>query len=164
MFIHVQRENGLAHRTMTLRPWQVQALRVLASRWFFAAFAAGLLGWGYFAVQAARVPFLLRRLDHMEQDEARLDSLQRTLSQIQGRYEQVQHMLSSTAKGNVVGKGAEDRRKDGVTAKFDTRKTKGAAVEKHDQQQDQNAGDKKPPVIEKKKPTPAVVVRTARTP
>ncbi len=58
MFIHVQRENGLAHRTLTLQPWQVQALRLVASRWFAAVLTVAVLSWGYFAFQTARVPFL----------------------------------------------------------------------------------------------------------
>jgi len=99
MIIHAQRENGLAHRTMTLRPWQVQALRLFSSRWVVVALSAGLFSWGYFALQAARVPFLLTRLERMERDSRRLDSLQRTVTLLQGRYEQVQRMLvASTIK------------------------------------------------------------------
>lgn len=97
MYVHVQRENGLAHHTMVLRPWQVQALRVLTSRWFLIALACGLVSWGYFAVQAARVPLLNWRINHLEQDAQRIDSLQSTLSQLQSRYEQVQRMLSAPA-------------------------------------------------------------------
>ena len=95
MYVHVQREKGLAHRTMVLRPWQVQALRMIVSRWFVVMLACGLGSWAYFAVQAARVPLLSRRLDHMEADRQRLDTLQRTLLLLQGRYEQVQKMLSA---------------------------------------------------------------------
>jgi hypothetical protein len=97
MYVHVQRENGLAHRTMVLRPWQVQALRVLTSRWFLIALGVGLVSWGYFAVQAARVPVLNWRITHLEQDAQRIDSLQKTLTQLQSRYEQVQRMLSAPA-------------------------------------------------------------------
>ena len=95
MYVHVQRENGLAHHTMVLRPWQVQALRVLTSRWFLMALAAGLVSWGYFAMEAARVPLLTWRITHLEQDAQRIDSLQRTLTQLQAQYEQVQRMLSA---------------------------------------------------------------------
>jgi len=97
MYVHVQRENGLAHHTMVLRPWQVQALRVLTSKWFLIALAVGLASWGYFAVQAARVPLLNWRINHLEQDALRIDSLEKTLTQLQSRYEQVQRMLSSPA-------------------------------------------------------------------
>lgn len=95
MYVHVQRENGLAHHTMVLRPWQVQALRVLTSKWFLIALAVGLASWGYFAVEAARVPLLNWRITHLEQDAQRIDSLQKTLTQLQSRYEQVQRMLSA---------------------------------------------------------------------
>ena len=97
MYVHVQRENGLAHHTMVLRPWQVQALRVLTSKWFLITLAVGLTSWGYFAVQSARVPMLQWRIAHLEQDAQRIDSLQKTLTQLQSRYEQVQRMLSAPA-------------------------------------------------------------------
>ena len=95
MYVHVQRENGLAHHTLVLRPWQVQALRVLTSKWFLVALGVGLASWGYFAVQATRVPMLTWRISHLEQDAQRIDSLQKTLTQLQSRYEQVQRMLSA---------------------------------------------------------------------
>ncbi|RFC45565.1 MAG: hypothetical protein DUW69_001821 [Verrucomicrobia bacterium] len=95
MLIHVQRESGLAHHTMTLRPWQVQILRVVASKWFVAILAVGVLSWGYFAVQAARLPFLHHRVTVLEQDALRLDTLQRRLKELQVRYDQVQKMLST---------------------------------------------------------------------
>jgi len=98
MFIHVQRENGLAHRTLVLRPWQVQALRLVASKWFAAVLTASLLSWAYFAVQTARVPFLTKRIAHLESDAAKIDTLQATLEQLQRRYDQVQQMLSASTK------------------------------------------------------------------
>ena len=95
MLIHVQRESGLAHHTMTLRPWQVQILRVVASKWFVAGLAIGLLSWGYFAMQAARLPLLQHRVTVLEQDALRLDTLQLRLKELQARYDQVQKMLST---------------------------------------------------------------------
>jgi biopolymer transport protein ExbB/TolQ len=95
MFIHVRRESGLAHRSFVLRPWQVQVLRVLASKWALAIGLAGVASWAYFAVQAARVPFLQRRITQMEQDALRLNTLERTLAELQARYRQVQGMLSA---------------------------------------------------------------------
>ena len=106
MYVHVQRENGLAHHTMVLRPWQVQALRVLTSRWFLIALAIGIASWGYFAVQSARVPLLQWRITHLEQDAQRIDSLQKTLAQLQSRYEQVQRMLSAPVAAKGVKAGA----------------------------------------------------------
>lgn len=98
MFIHVQRATGLAHRTMVLRPWQVQALRLVASKWFAAVLTGAILSWAYFAFQTARVPFLTRRITHLEQDAAKIDTLQATLEQLQRRYTQVQQMLSASAR------------------------------------------------------------------
>lgn len=97
MVIHVHRQTGLAHRTMTLHPWQVQALRLLTSKWFLVALFTALTSWGYFALQTARVPFLKQRIAHMEEDARRLDTLQARLGQLQARYEQVQRMLSTPA-------------------------------------------------------------------
>jgi hypothetical protein len=99
MFIHVQRESGLAHRTLVLRPWQVQALRLVASRWFAVVLTIALLSWGYFAFETARVPFLTRRIARLERDAAKIDTLQATLEQVQKRYDQVQQMLSASARG-----------------------------------------------------------------
>jgi hypothetical protein len=99
MLIHVHRESGLAHRTVRLAPWQVQALRLITSRWFVVVFAVGMLSWGWFAVQATRVPFLQRRIAHMEEDSVRLDTLQATLIRLQSRYDQVQRMLRVSSAG-----------------------------------------------------------------
>lgn len=98
MFIHVQRASGLAHRTLVLRPWQVQALRLVASRWFAAVLTIALVSWGYFAFQAARVPLLTRRITHLERDAAKIDTLQAALEQVQKRYDQVQQMLSASTR------------------------------------------------------------------
>lgn len=106
MYVHVQRENGLAHHTMVLRPWQVQALRVLTSRWFLIALAVGLASWGYFAVQSARVPLLQWRITRLEHDAERIDSLEKTLTQLQSRYEQVQRMLSAPAAPKSTKSGS----------------------------------------------------------
>ena len=106
MLIHVQRESGLAHHTMTLRPWQVQILRVVASKWCVAILAIGLLSWGYFAMQAARLPFLQDRVTILEQDARRLDTLQLRLKELQGRYDQVQKMLSTPVVAPVVAAAA----------------------------------------------------------
>ncbi len=98
MFIHVQRASGLAHRTLVLRPWQVQALRLVASRWFAAVLTLALVSWGFFAFQTARVPLLTRRITHLELDAAKIDTLQAALEQVQKRYDQVQQMLSASTR------------------------------------------------------------------
>ena len=95
MLIHMQRESGLAHQTITLRPWQVQVLRIVTSRWFFSVLGIVALSRLYFAVQTARVPLLTTRISHLEQDARRLDTLQVRLTQLQARYDQVQKMLSA---------------------------------------------------------------------
>lgn len=98
MFIHVQRASGLAHRTLVLRPWQVQALRLVTNKWSAALLTVALVSWAYFASQTARVPFLTRRITHLEQDSAKIDTLQATLDQLQRRYDQVQQMLSASSR------------------------------------------------------------------
>ncbi len=95
MIVHVQRENGLAHRTFVLKPWQVRFFRAASHRGVRVLAAAVLLSWGYFAVEAARVPLLTTQLARMEHDALRLDTLELTLKQLQARYEQVQAMLSA---------------------------------------------------------------------
>ncbi len=107
MFIHVQRETGLAHRTMVIRPWQVQALRLVASKWFAAVLTVAVLSWGYFAFQTARVPFLTQRITHLERDAAKIDTLQATLEQLQRRYTQVQQMLSASARSTAPAPAKE---------------------------------------------------------
>jgi hypothetical protein len=99
MYVHVQRESGLAHHTLVLKPWQVQALRALMSRWFLLVVGIGIASWMYFAAQAARVPLLTWRIAHLEQDARRIDSLQKTLTQLQANYEQVQRLMSAPSLG-----------------------------------------------------------------
>lgn len=96
MIIEVQRESGLANRTIVLSERKVRWLRLLSSRLGIALCAAIVLSWFYFAVQAARVPVLTDRLSTMERDALRLDTLQHTLAQLQQRYEQVTRMLGAT--------------------------------------------------------------------
>lgn len=108
MFIHVRRESGLAHRNLVLPPWQVRIVRLFVSRWTVAVIAFGVASWAYFALQAARVPFLTRRISQMESDAKRLDTLERTLGQLQARYEQVQRMLSGPGASprSAAGRGS----------------------------------------------------------
>ena len=94
MIVHVQRETGLAHRTFVFRPWQVQIARAATRRWVWLVLGCGVASWGFFAVQAVRVPLLNTRIARMERDALRLDTLQQTLRELQSRYDQVQTMLS----------------------------------------------------------------------
>jgi murein DD-endopeptidase MepM/ murein hydrolase activator NlpD len=96
MIIQVQREGGLANRTIVLSPTRVRMLRFVLSR--TGMIIGSILGiiFVFFGVQAARVPFLTRRLATMEIDAKRIDTLQQTLGQLQKRYEQVQTMLGAS--------------------------------------------------------------------
>ena len=93
MVIQVQREGGLANRTIVLNQQTVRILRFVLSRTGMAIGAVLLTLFLFFAIQAARVPVLTHRLATMESDAKRLDTLQVALAQLQKRYEQVQTML-----------------------------------------------------------------------
>jgi murein DD-endopeptidase MepM/ murein hydrolase activator NlpD len=96
MVIQVQREGGLANRTIVLNQRTVRVLRFVLSRTGMAIGAVLLTLFLFFAIQAARVPVLTHRLATMESDAKRLDTLQVALAQLQKRYEQVQTMLGAT--------------------------------------------------------------------
>jgi Membrane proteins related to metalloendopeptidases len=97
MIIHVQRESGLANRTIILTLRQVQLLRR-------GAYVLGgllvviMLSWFYLAAQAARVPLLTRKVESMQADVSRLDTLRSTLNGLESRFQQVQTMLGATPK------------------------------------------------------------------
>ena len=93
MIIQVQRESGLANRTIILSERQVQLLRLIASRRGMFLMGLVAVSWLYFAVQSARVPMLTERLTTMESESQKIDTLQVALSQLQQRYEQVSLML-----------------------------------------------------------------------
>jgi murein DD-endopeptidase MepM/ murein hydrolase activator NlpD len=95
MVIQVQREGGLANRTIVLNQRTVRILRFVLSRSGMAIGAVLLVLFLFFAIQAARVPVLTHRLATMETDAKRLDTLQVALAQLQKRYEQVQTMLGA---------------------------------------------------------------------
>ncbi|MFL5562331.1 MAG: M23 family metallopeptidase [Gemmatimonadaceae bacterium] len=97
MIIQVQREGGLANRTIVLSPTRVRLLRFVLSRTGMAIASVLGLIFVFFGIQAARVPFLTRRLQTMEVDAKRLDTLQLTLGELQKRYEQVQTMLGASS-------------------------------------------------------------------
>lgn len=96
MIIQVQREGGLANRTIVLSPTRVRMLRFVLSRTGMVIASVLGLVFVFFGIQAARVPLLTRRLATMELDAKRLDTLQVTLGQLQKRYEQVQTMLGAS--------------------------------------------------------------------
>lgn len=94
MIIQVQRETGLANRTIVLSERQVALLRIVGSRVGLAAAGVFLVTWLLFAVQSVRVPVLAVRIAELERDNRRIDSLQLALSRMHGRYEQVRQMLA----------------------------------------------------------------------
>ena len=96
MIIHVQRESGLANRTIVLSQRKVRILRR-------AGYVVGsflvivLLSWFFLAAEAARVPSLTRRIERLQHDVSRLDTLQAALTNLEGRFQQVQRMLGAAA-------------------------------------------------------------------
>jgi len=99
MVIHVARESGLQSRTFVLSPGQVRLLRFFfRSRASRIGAVIALVFLALVITQAARVPMLNYRIAHMEHEAARLDTLERSLAELQKRYDQVQHMLGASAE------------------------------------------------------------------
>lgn len=93
LYVHLQAENGVSHRTVVLSPRRVRTLRVLFS-WWGASLVLALAGsWVYFAVQSIRVPILTQRVADLRSELARVDTLGARLKDLQQRYDQVQRML-----------------------------------------------------------------------
>ena len=101
MIIQVQRETGLANRTIIISERQVALLRVLGSRIGVVAATVFLMTWLLFAAQSVRVPVLSGRIAQLERDNRRIDSLQVALSRMHGRYEQVRQMLATVGGVSV---------------------------------------------------------------
>ena len=94
MIIQVQRETGLANRTIVISERQVALVRVIGSRIGIIAGTVFVATWLLFAVQSVRVPLLSGRITELERENRRIDSLQVALSRMHGRYEQVRQMLA----------------------------------------------------------------------
>lgn len=94
MIIQVQRETGLANRTIVISERQVALVRVIGSRIGIIAGTVFVATWLLFAVQSVRVPLLSGRIAELERENRRIDSLQVALSRMHGRYEQVRQMLA----------------------------------------------------------------------
>ena len=105
MIIQVQREGGLANRTIILGTRQVKLLRFFMSRGGRVVLGLLAVSWAFFGVQSVRVPVLTAEIRKMEKDALRLDTLTRTLVQLQRQYDQVQLMLGATA---TAGPAARD--------------------------------------------------------
>lgn len=94
MIIHVQRESGLANRTIILSERKLRLLRRVA--WIAGSILALMaLSWVFLASQALRVPHLTHRIVSLQHDVQRLDTLQAALTQLEGRFHQVQKMLGA---------------------------------------------------------------------
>jgi outer membrane murein-binding lipoprotein Lpp len=96
MIIHVQRESGLANRTLIFTQRQVRLFRIGAIV-LGSLIVVGAVSWFFLAAQAARVPYLTRRVDQLQHDVSRLDTLQHSLNELAARFQQVQHMMGSSS-------------------------------------------------------------------
>ena len=101
MIIQVQRENGLANRTIVISERHIALLRIVGSRIGVAVAAVFFGTWLLFAVQSVRIPVLSDRIAELERDNRRIDSLQVALSRMHGRYEQVRQMLAVSGVASV---------------------------------------------------------------
>jgi hypothetical protein len=97
LYVHLQAENGVEHRTLILSPRKVRALRSLWSGWGIALLLAVGGSWVYFAVQSLRIPVLRNRIVELETEARRIDTLQARLQELQDQYDQVYRMLGATA-------------------------------------------------------------------
>ena len=95
MIIQVQREGGLANRTIVLSERAVRMLRFLLSRTGVALTIVFVASWVFFAWQTMRIPALTSRIESMAADAKKMDTLQITLDELTRRYEQVQRMLGA---------------------------------------------------------------------
>ena len=95
MIIQVQRESGLANRTIILTQRQVRLLR-LALYIGGALLTIGSISWVYLAAQAARVPFLTNRVASLTKEVKQLDTLQARLAEMDRRFLQVQTMMGAS--------------------------------------------------------------------
>ena len=95
LYVHMHRENGLAHRHYVVKPWQVRVLSVALSRPMLVLYAIGVVTFGWAWSQAARVPLLKQEITRLTRDAQRLDTLTAALAEVQARYEQVQRMLGA---------------------------------------------------------------------
>lgn len=89
MIIQVQRELGLANRTIVLSKRKVKLLRMLNSRTGRLLMVAAVVSWVALAFQASRASYLSARLSRMQHTAQRLDSLETTLVRLQHRYNQL---------------------------------------------------------------------------
>lgn len=105
MIIQVQRESGLANRTIILSQRQVRLLRLALSIGSVILLVGGV-SWVYFASQAARVPFLNQRVASLTKNAQQIDTLTLRLLEMERRFQQVQQMLGAAAPVAATAKEA----------------------------------------------------------
>ena len=115
MIIHVQRESGLANRTLIFTQRQVRLFRIGAIV-LGSLIAFGAVSWFFLAAQAARVPYLTRRVDQLQHDVSRLDTLQHSLNELAARFQQVQHMMGSSSISSAGASAADTFSKTKATS------------------------------------------------
>jgi hypothetical protein len=106
MIITVQRESGLANRTITLTQRQVRFFRIAL---YVASTLVVIVGgsWLFLATQAARVPMLTKQVTTLRRDVQRVDTLRQALADMEHRFQQVQHMLGVTSASGGVSAPAQ---------------------------------------------------------
>jgi murein DD-endopeptidase MepM/ murein hydrolase activator NlpD len=105
MVIQVHRESGLANRTIILTQRQVRLLR-RGLKVGGVLLTIGVLSWLFLAMQAARVPVLNRRVQILQRDQHRVDTLQTALLELERRFHQVQRMLGASAPAQAIANPA----------------------------------------------------------
>jgi hypothetical protein len=96
MIIQVQRENGLANRTIVLTQRQVKVLKSLATRKWLVVGVLFLATWAWLVVDRTQ-EVIARRGNNAVAERARVDSLARQLGELQQRYDQMTRMLGATS-------------------------------------------------------------------
>ncbi len=92
MVIQVQRERGLANRTLTFTVTQVRLFRL--GLWVGGTILVLLLtSWAYLAYRTTQVPGLRSEIASLRDANTRIDTLQRSLVEMERRYQQVQLLL-----------------------------------------------------------------------
>jgi hypothetical protein len=115
MIIHVQRESGLANRTLIFTQRQVRLFRIGAIV-LGSLVAFGSVSWFFLASQAARVPYLTRRVNQLQHDVSRVDTLQHSLNELAARFQQVQHMMGSASMSPVASSSTDTLAKNKTLA------------------------------------------------
>lgn len=101
LYVHLQSQGGVEHRTIVLSPRTAAVLRTVWSRWGVCLALAIAGSWVYFGIQSARVPPLTRRVSELQAEARRIDTLQARLQALQDQYDQVHRMLGAAIADTV---------------------------------------------------------------